>query len=158
METPAGSEPSNPYMISAKIPARCSAADEYVPISLSYGVVTAGTVKDPPPNSYMALYLQDDEENVAILKRIDRQLFLTEYSIEILWDDDRMWPIDYIYTHTETILFPLSLCSKDSGRIWIALDKETEEGESGTEVKKCMTSICFDYVCSETSITFHIVN
>lgn len=157
VKTPVGSEPGNPYMISAKIPTQCSASDEYVPISLSYGVVMGGPVKDQPLNSYMVLYLQDDEENVAILKRIDRQLFSTEYSIEILWDDDRMWPIDYIYSHTETILFPLSLCSKDSGRIWIALDKETEEGESGTEVKKCMTSICFDYVRSGTNITFSIV-
>ena len=157
VETPVGSEPGNPYMISAKIPTQCNASDEYVPISLSYGVVIAGPVKDQPLNSYMVLYLQNDEENIAILKRIDRQLFLTEYSIEILWDEDRMWAIDYIYSHTETILFPLSLCSKDSGRIWIALNKETEEGERGIEVKKHVTSICFDYVRSGTNITFSIV-
>ena len=160
VKTPVGSEPGNPYMISAKIPTQCSASDEYVPISLSYGVVMVGPVKDQPLNSYMVLYLQNDEENIAILKRIDRQLFLTEYSIEILWDEDRMWAIDYIYSHTETILFPLSLCSKDSGRIWIVLADGTSDEMDEIVADGyvfCVSSVCFDYVRSGTNITFSIV-
>lgn len=156
VETPVGSEPGNPYMISAKIPAQCSAADEFVPISLSYGVGENTFAEGP---AHVVLYYYDGK-NESIFKRIERQDFITDYVVQYVWDEDRMWIVDYIYSHTETILFPLSLCSKDSGRIWIVLADGTSDEKDGILTDGylfCVSSICFDYVRSGTNITFSIV-
>ena len=156
VETPVGSEPGNPYMISAKIPAQCSAADEFVPISLSYGVGENTFAEGP---AHVVLYYYDGK-NESIFKRIERQDFITDYVVQYVWDEDRMWIVDYIYSHTETILFPLSLCSEDSGRIWIVLADGTSDEKDGILTDGylfCVSSVCFDYVRSGTNITFRIV-
>ena len=156
VETPVGSEPGNPYMISAKIPTQCNASDEYVPISLSYGVGENTFAEGP---AHVVLYYYDGK-NESIFKRIERQDFITDYVVQYVWDEDRMWIVDYIYSHTETVLFPLSLCSEDSGRIWIVLADGTSDEMDEIVADGyvfCVSSVCFDYVRSGTNITFSIV-
>ena len=159
VETPVGSEPGNPYHISATIPAQYNLTNEYIPISLSYGIGGGGYVstEDPPQ---VVLYYSNDEKNESVFKRIERQEFITKYVVHYVWDENNMWVTDYIYSHTETIHLPLSLCSKDSGRIWIVLADGTSDEMDEIVADGYVfyvSSVCFDYVRSGTNITFSVV-
>ena len=145
-ETPLSTEgdPGSPYKISAKIPNQCDMLDETVTISLSYGP-SIGLMLKPDASGCVLVKITTDTGGEIILNKIDiREFNSSAYFVDEVCGEDG-WPIGYTYSHTEMIQLPLSLCSKEKGRIWIMV--EDEDGVIGAGVP-------FDYICTETSIRF----
>lgn len=139
------------YAMSAKIPVQCRTTDDNISVLLSYGLLEGCDPADYITN--VVLYVLDDEGNKTILRRIDKKEIMTDYRVD--------WPVDengqligFVYSHTETISLPVSLCSKTIGRIWLVVAEGTSNGKFGVEVSGMSASICFDYVRSDTNIVF----
>ena len=145
-ETPLSTEgdPGSPYAISAKIPAQCNIAEETVTISLSYGPFR-GLMLKPDASGYILVKIEADDGKEIILKKIDiREFVSSEYFVDEVWGEDG-WPIAYNYSHTETVQLPISLCSKEKGRIWITVADESDILGTGVpfEYTRTEASICF---------------
>ena len=145
-ETPLSTEgdPGSPYAISAKIPAQCNIAEETVTISLSYGPFR-GLMLKPDASGYILVKIEADDGKEIILKKIDiREFVSSEYFVDEVWGEDG-WPIAYNYSHTETVQLPISLCSKEKGRIWITVEDESDILGTGVpfEYTRTEASICF---------------
>lgn len=146
VETPLSSEgdPGSPYKISAKIPNQCDMLDETVTVSLSYGP-SIGLMLKPDASGCVLVKITTDNGEEIILNKIDIHEFNSSaYFVYEVWGEDG-WPIAYTYSHTEMIQLPLSLCSKEKGRIWITV--EDEDGVIGAGVP-------FEYTRTEASVRF----
>lgn len=145
-ETPLSTEgdPGPPYAISAKIPAQCNIAEETVTISLSYGPFR-GLMLKPDASGCVLVKITTDNGEEIILNKIDIHEFNSSaYFVYEVWGEDG-WPIAYTYSHTEMIQLPLSLCSKEKGRIWITVEDESDILGTG---------VPFEYTRTEASVRF----
>ena len=141
--------------MSCTIPVEYGTEDGYIPIFLSFGLIE-GCELDPAHFDYYPEILLKagnyDDETIVLLKRINTEdMTQPEYTVECVWDEDRMWVIGFIFPHTETINLPLSLFSGDSGRIWIGISEHSSDGSLGEGAH-----VVLDYTWNEESITFTV--
>ena len=128
------------YAISCKIPQEYSTNNTDIPILLSFGLIE-GCDADTDNFSEIVLRAENDDGQTVIIKRINiSEILKIEYLAENVWDENREWIIGFNYTHTESIVLPLSLFAGTSGQIHIGLyecsstDLETMKLGSGAYV------------------------
>ena len=143
------------YAMSCTIPVEYGTEDGYIPVSLSFGFIE-GCELDPAHFDYYPEILLKagnyEDETIITLRRMNtEEITQPEYKVEYVWDDDRMWVIGFIFTHTENIHLPLSLFSGNSGRIWIGISEHSSDGSLGEGAH-----VVLDYTWNEDSITFTV--
>lgn len=128
------------YAISCKIPQEYSTDNTDIPILLSFGLIE-GCDADTDNFSEIVLRAENDDGQTVIIKRINiSEILKIEYLAENVWDENREWIIGFNYTHTESIVLPLSLFAGTSGQIHIGLyecsstDLETMKLGSGAYI------------------------
>lgn len=140
------------YAISCKIPQEYGTDNTDIPILLSFGLVE-GCEADTDSYAEIVLKAENNDGQTVIIKRINiSEILKTEYLAESVWDENREWVIGFNYSHTESIVLPISLFSGTSGQIHIGLyecsstDSETMQLGSGAY-------IVLYYTRNESSIT-----
>ncbi len=149
------SEPMPLGAMSARVPNECSVTDECVPVFLGYGLWGTHAWKpgESDPVEKFVLRIVTDTKEEVIIREIDPVDMATpEYYAELLEDENRNY-IGMSYNHTETIYVPLSLCSKDSGVIWIEV---TEYWRDGTVGGNCSSQVSLLYTRTEIGINFSV--
>ena len=128
------------YAISCKIPQEYSTDNTDIPILLSFGLIE-GCDADTDNFSEIVLRAENDDGQTVIIKRINiSEILKAEYLAESVWDENQERIIGFNYTHTESIVLPLSLFAGTSGQIHIGLyecssiDLETMKLGSGAYV------------------------
>ena len=151
VDTPIGTdEPIPAVAMSAKLPATCNVTDEYVTVSLSYGPLTRVDM-DPNTTDYCVLRIVTDEQEEVILRKFSNFEMNSYFADLVLNEKGDCIGVDY--SHTEMIQLPLSLCSKDSGYMWIDVRAYDADGKWFKEVTG---SVLLYYYCSGTSVTFSV--
>lgn len=164
VETPTSFGDALPiYFFSAKLPEDCSVTDECAPVLLSYGHMYNPSTDRYPEDDFMFLdtrhfkyvdfkIISDNGEEI-LLNSFAREDFITlDYYVDLVFDENRR-VVDYIYAHTETIQLPLSLCTKESGRISFSLRERFKNGEHGSG-----GGVSVYYKRTDTEIRFSVVN
>lgn len=144
------------YAMSCTIPVEYGTVSGYIPISLSFGLIEGCELDSEYFDYYPEILLEAgnyDDDTIITLRRMNtEEITQPEYKVEDVWDEDRMWVIGFIFTHTETIHLPLSLFSGNSGRIWIGISEHSSDGSLGEGAH-----VVLDYTWNEESITFTVV-
>ena len=149
------SEPMPLGAMSARVPNECSVTDECVPVFLGYGLWGTHAWKpgESDPIEKFVLRIVTDTKEEVIIREIDPVDMATpEYYAELLEDENRNY-IGMSYNHTETIYVPLSLCSKDSGVIWIEVTEYWRDGMVGGN---CSSQVSLLYTRTEIGINFSV--
>jgi hypothetical protein len=124
------------YAMSCTIPVEYGTEDGYIPITVSLGLSQYCELDSVYFEHFPEILLQAgnyDDETIITLRRMNtEEITQPEYKVEYVWDDDRMWIIGFIFSHTETINLPLTLFSEDSGRIWISITEYSSNGDMGS--------------------------
>ena len=141
-----------PYAISCKIPTVYSTDNADIPIILNFGLIE-GCYIETEKYSKIMLKAENDENHIIAIKFINiEEIISSEYAVKSIWDENREWIIGFDYSHTESIVLPLSLFSGASGQIHIGLyecsstDLETMKLGSGAY-------IVLSYTRNESSIS-----
>lgn len=141
-----------PYAISCKIPTVYSTDNADIPIVLNFGLIE-GCYIETEQYSKIMLRAENGKNQIIAIKFINiEEILSSEYAVKSIWDENRKRIIGFDYSHTESIVLPLSLFSGTSGQIHIGLyecsstDKETMKLGSGAY-------IVLSYTRNESSIS-----
>ena len=118
--------------MSGKIPKQHKIENGNVVVSVSFGLLTSFGKVDSTTYPYTTFRVAKKNGESVIIRKISTAEFeKPEYRVEEIWDENRQWIIDLIFTHTETIELPLSLFTSDSGLIFVSLIENTSDGKLG---------------------------
>lgn len=148
----AASDEMPPYAISCNIPTIYSTDNADIPIVLNFGLIE-GCYIETEQYSKIMLRAENGKNQIIAIKFINiEEILSSEYAVKSIWDENRERIIGFDYSHTESIVLPLSLFSGTSGQIHIGLyecsstDKETMKLGSGAY-------IVLSYTRNESSIS-----
>ena len=146
----------SPYAMSCTISVEYGIEAGYIPITVSYGLSQYCEFDSAHFNYFPDILLRAgnyDDETIITLRRMNtEEITQPEYKVEYVWDEDRMWVIGFIFTHTETVQLPLALFPGSSGRIWIGISEYSNDGSLGSGAH-----VVLDYTRTEDNITFAVV-